>query len=156
MQSARLIRGGIGLTPRLSDAVKARYLSRVDELWGRHGNIDRAMAGAAKSAEAYKRKLLNYRSRLIARTETIRSANAGQMQAWQQAADKGLLNRARTQRVWMTSRDESVCPRCEPMHGQTVAFEGEPFVSGLGASVDMPPEHVSCRCAIRLQFSGKA
>ena len=155
VQTARLLRESVGLTPRMAKAVDNRFKQVVEKRWAVHGNIDRAMAEAGKSALAYKKKLINHRARLIARTETINASNAGQMQSWQQAADKNLLSRKRTRRKWVTGLDDLVCNICAPMHGQTVAFEGESFITGLGASVDMPTAHPACRCGMDLVFEGK-
>lgn len=143
-EMARIIRLGIGLTDRQQNAVIAY---RND------------LIAAGRSAEAverltarYAQQLVNYRARLIARHETILASNQGQRQAWDQAKQRGLIQPERTRKVWDTAEDERTCPRCEPMDGQEVAFEGEPFVTGDGDTVDAPPAHVSCRCAVGLKF----
>ncbi|MBE3132841.1 MAG: hypothetical protein IMZ55_05165 [Acidobacteria bacterium] len=41
--------------------------------------------------------------------------------------------------VWVTARDEAVCPVCSPLHGVEEAF----WPPELG---DGPPAHVNCRC----------
>lgn len=50
------------------------------------------------------------------------------------------------QRRWCT--DGSGCPRiCQPMDGQVVALE-EPFIDGMGGTVDDQPAHPRCRCRV--------
>ncbi len=143
-ESARVIRRIVGLTDRQAQAV---VTYRFDLLWaGRTGE------DVARAADRYATQLLRYRSESISRTETIAAATHGQRETWRQAVDQGLLDPDRTQRVWQTTEDARTCPICEPMDGQEVGLE-EPFTDGEGASVDMPPAHPQCRCAVSLSLT---
>jgi hypothetical protein len=121
-ESAREIRKIVGLTSRQAQAV-ANYRERL---------VGQGLSDAQveKQSDKYYRKLLKYRSENIARTETLAAGNAGQHEAWEQAADAGLIDRAKTQRVWITHIDERTCPRCEPLNGRQVGFR-EQFSSTL-------------------------
>lgn len=142
-ESARLIRDIVGLTDRQAMAV-VNY--RFDLL-----EAGRSADDVARLAERYGKQLLNGRALNISRTETIASSTNGQQELWRQAVDKGLLDPEKTQRVWLTTPDDRLCPICEPMDGQSVGLE-EPFVSDEGDSVMMPPLHPQCRCAVGLSF----
>lgn len=88
------------------------------------------------------------RAEVIARTETMKVANAGQQLAWGQAVDQGFLTGDELQ-VWITTPDDRLCPLCEALDGVTAPL-GEPFESD-GESYDGPPAHPQCRCSIGLQ-----
>ena len=89
-----------------------------------------------------------------ARTEIIASAHQGQKEAWQQAVDEGLLDSSETNREWITTDDDRLCPICEPMNGQIVGL-GEAFLDGDGEDVEEPPVHPNCRCTVGISFEAK-
>lgn len=81
------------------------------------------------------------RAELIARTETMTAANAGQRLGWEQAVDEGLLS-GDERRTWIATGDESTCPICSDLDGTTAKLDGEyPDPGGEG-----PPAHPRCRC----------
>jgi hypothetical protein len=130
---ARDIKPLIGLHSRWSTAVlNYRYsleangmsASRVGELSAR-----------------YYDKLLTTRSRTIARTEILKSANEGKAQGWAQAQAQGLLPQNAT-KVWVAAGDAEAI--CADLDGTEVGL-GEDFSSELG-DVSMPPLHPNCRC----------
>ena len=142
-RTARRIRESIGLTSRLEQAViHYRRDLRAD---GRTAEaIDRLGA-------RYSTKLLNYRSKVIARTEIISASAHGQHEAWKQAIHEGVLG-PQTQRIWLVAYDDRVCETCLPMEDQTVGMD-EQFITGDGESVLMPPAHPACRCTTGLNFA---
>jgi len=75
------------------------------------------------------------RAEMIARTETIRSSNAGAMEAYRQA---------NLQRVeWYATLDGRQCPECEVLHAM------EPIsIGGRWDGYDYPPAHPNCRCTV--------
>jgi len=81
------------------------------------------------------------RAETIARTETMRAANAGQREAWSQAEDDGLIEEGQT-RVWIVTDDDRLCQDCEDMDGEEAAL-GEDYDGDGG---DGPPLHPDCRC----------
>jgi SPP1 gp7 family putative phage head morphogenesis protein len=87
------------------------------------------------------------RAEVIARTETMQASNEGQLQAWDQAVEAGLLT-GNEKKEWITTPDDRLCPVCEPMDGETVGL-GEDFDVD-GERVSTPPAHPNCRCTIAL------
>jgi len=87
------------------------------------------------------------RAETIARTETMRASNQGQLEAWDQATDAGLLTGDET-KEWIVTPDDRLCPICEPLEGVTAAL-GDDFDAD-GENVDAPPAHPRCRCTIAL------
>lgn len=96
---------------------------------------------------------VEYRAGVIARTETMRAFNEGNVAAIQDAG-------ARFCR-WIASPDEAVCPICAPRNEQVYRFPGDP---GAGVGIDpygpavatLPklPAHPRCRCTVRAEFRG--
>lgn len=93
-------------------------------------------------------RMLRRRALNIARTETLAAANAGQTILWRQAELSGKISHL-TQRVWILTPDDRLCPQCAAMSGQVVGLN-QPFLSPGGAELDFPPLHPSCRCATGL------
>lgn len=131
VDTAKLIRASIGLTERDAGAVIARHLKLID------GGATVKQAEAA--AERYAAKLTRSRALTIARTETMKAANEGQQQLWEQAREEGLLS-ATAQKVWITA---DPCPICEPLEGEVVGLD-EDF------SIEGPPAHPNCMCTVGL------
>ena len=91
--------------------------------------------------QRYRERFIQYRARNVARTESIRAANAGRRSLWSQAVEQELLP-ADVQRVWVISGDVNTCLDCEALDGESVGLD-EPFSDG---TMD-PPQHPSCRCS---------
>ena len=116
----------------------------------------------AGGRSAWKRALsreLDIRVERIARTETIRVANAGYLAGVEDAVNNGMLP-IRTRLVWETTDDDRLCSICAPMGGQLQevggTFEATQRVLPSGESVDLrnkwqgrhPPLHPNCRCKV--------
>jgi len=144
--AAKVIRDMVGLTEKQSIAA-VRYRDKIS-------NQDRPADQVERMAARYESKLLRYRGETIARTEIITSAHQGQKEAWQQAVDEGLLDPSETNREWITTDDDRLCPICEPMNGQIVGL-GEAFLDGDGEDVEEPPVHPNCRCTVGISFEAK-
>ena len=128
--AARRIRGGIGLTERQSLALQ-RYRRGLSQL------IDKRM-------NRYSKKLHKYRADRIARTELNRAANQGEIESWRQLADKGYIDRDRSEKCWMWPA-MSKCVACEELDGTCVSIN-ESF-----SGADTPPLHPNCMCTIYLK-----
>lgn len=135
--AAKLIRPLVGLTPRDSNAVYSRW---SDLIAG-----GRSFDDAARAATKYADSLIRGRASTIARTESIRAANEGQRQLWDQAIARGDLN-GREQREWIVTPDDRLCEFCQELDGQIVGIRDE-FTLPDGSRVDGPPAHPNCRCA---------
>ena len=86
------------------------------------------------------------RAELIARTETMRAANAGQREAWRQGVEDGYVE-PKERRVWIVTDDDALCEECEPLDGVTAPVDGE----YEGDGEDGPPLHPDCRCVEGLE-----
>lgn len=145
-KAARMMRDLLGLTPRLAvAAVNYRLTLERDP--------ERDPEQGARMADRYETRLLNFRAEQIARTESMRASNAGQDELWRQAIDNGQLDKEHTQRQWLITPDERLCPVCASIADAGPVDFGQPFVSDDGQTFDQPPAHVSCRCTLRLVFT---
>lgn len=144
--AARLIRPLIGLTERQAEAVASRTMDLIAAGMSRRGAIARG--------RAYAEQLRGKRALMIARTETIAASTQGQLASWDAAVKRGLLS-ARSRKVWITTPDDRLCPRCAAMDGKTAQLGGKFQASAFGAGVDGPPLHPNCRCAIGLQAASE-
>jgi hypothetical protein len=143
VEQARMIRNIVGLLPRQAQAV-VNYRDALTQ-------EGRASDQLNRMVDRYQGKLLNRRAQTIARTETIRAANAGQQAAWRQAADDQLLNRVTARQQWIVTPDDRLCPFCAAvpdLNPDGVELDGT-FESELGP-VEGPPLHPNCRCALTL------
>lgn len=166
-QQARAIEPLIGLTSRQAQAVinyrnaleTGNYRATLDRAL-RDGRYDARLLRALKDGSRlsrdqidqmvrrYAERQLRWRAENIARTESIRAANAGQREAWRQAMAQGLLPLSLKQH-WLD--DERTCPNCKLIPGMNpngVDIGGQ-FQTPYGP-VDQPPAHSSCRCALGL------
>jgi hypothetical protein len=91
------------------------------------------------------------RAELIARTESMAAANAGQQELWAQATEAGLLTGDETQE-WITTPDDRLCAICEPMDGVQAPMGG--FFDVEGEQIEGPPAHPDCRCTLGLTLVG--
>lgn len=74
------------------------------------------------------------RAETIARTEIIRAHAEGQLTALEKLG----VTRLAVMVEWSTSRDERVCPKCQPMQGAVFTIK---------EARGMLPRHPNCRCA---------
>lgn len=141
-KSAKLIKGTFGLNNRQALA----SLNYSD-------NLEKAGIKGLKQerlVDDYVDKSLRYRENMIARTESIRAVNLGQIELWDQAADAGLYDRGRMRKVWVVTLDDMTCPWCTEMSGQYVEVD-QNFQSPEFGSVESPPLHPHCRCMMNLE-----
>jgi hypothetical protein len=97
--------------------------------------------------EKYQKRWLAYRSRTIARTESIRTANAAAQESWRQLGAKGIFAPGAMRRFWLVALDDRVCPECLAIPGMNPNGVGleEPFHTPFG-DIDNAPLHPNCRC----------
>lgn len=98
-------------------------------------------------ARAYIDKSFITRTRKLARQEEHNIDQQAQQFAWMWMQDKGRLNK-KAQKLWITAKDERVCPVCGPLHGQKVLVS-EQFTTSHG-QFWTPGLHPNCRCVVRL------
>jgi SPP1 gp7 family putative phage head morphogenesis protein len=94
----------------------------------------RDLGSVIKDKEAFRRagktvfKTAQTRMTLIARTETIRAHNQGQIKFYHTVG----VEKA----IWQTAEDERTCPECAPLDGQVFLLD----------KLSAPPYHPDCRC----------
>jgi hypothetical protein len=94
-----------------------------------------------------------WRAELIARSETIRSSNAGAIAAYKGA---GIVKKE-----WLLTEDDRLCEFCRPMKGKITGIDqnfynlGDQVTGDAGGvlkvnyeHIGYPPLHPMCRCAI--------
>ena len=107
-----------------------------------------------KIVAAYRSRLLRMRGETIARTEAIRSINAGSHASIDQAVQGGRIPAEDVIRTWLSTPDTRTRDAHRAMNGQQRPF-GQPFESPTGAHLMYPGDTslgagsedvVSCRC----------
>jgi hypothetical protein len=167
IEQARTFRDSIGLTARQVRAVR-NYRNALEtgssdalarELRDRRFDptvrADRPLTSKQvdKITERYRQRMLAHRSKVIARTEALRSVHEGKDAMFQQAIESGQLEADNLIQEWNTARDERVRGSHAAMHGQTRRY-GERFVSGDGhetlhpGGFGIPSEDIQCRCTV--------
>lgn len=141
------IKSSIGLTVGQERAL-ANYRAGLIEGGSTVDNAD-------ELAGSYEGRLLDYRARTIARTETRNAVNNGQLAVWQEGANQGLIDREATAKEWVVDGDP--CPVCEPMDGVQVGLDEAwvlTYPNGEIKYVQVPSEsHPNCFCGMELRFS---
>lgn len=150
--AAKLIKDSIGLTePQAKSLVNFRNNQIAQGIKGKR--LD-------ERVERFRKKKLKERSLNIARTETIRAVNLGQLQTWKQGAEENLFDTATVKKAWIVTPDDVLCPICIGIDelDQRILVDDEfqvPANAELGTpakTVLTPPAHPQCRCAMKLVF----
>lgn len=162
---AREIRSVIGLTANQEravenyrDALESGSRSALDRAL-RDGRTDSKVLRAIEDSEPldpayvdklvsrYRDRYVSYRANNIARSESVRAANAGQHEAWKQAKAQGLLSEG-VKRQWVSAGDSAECDECADLDGEEAGLDEE-FAPGI---MHPPDPHSSCRCSTVLVF----
>ncbi len=97
------------------------------------------------------------RAEMIARSETIRSSNAGLVEGYRQNGISRI--------EWFAALDERLCPFCGEMHGKQIPMGEAWFADGSEMQVGdehlvmnygdvyWPPLHPNCRCVMQPVFA---
>lgn len=107
-----------------------------------------------KMVTRYRERYVQYRSRVIARTESLRAVHQGTEEMYSQAVENGDLQLNEISRVWDASGDSSVRSSHSAMNGQQRRMN-EPFLSGNGNLLRYPGDRsapgedtIQCRCVL--------
>lgn len=100
-------------------------------------------------ADAY----LKERARLISRTETLASMNAGKREAFRQATERAGVSDDHIQREWDSTGDRLVRPDHQHLDGQKVKGMNTPYILPDGSPINHPGDMnagvkqvANCRC----------
>lgn len=121
-----------------------------------------SQADIARITGRYSDRLLKLRGDMIARTETIRAANAGRLEGVQQIVDSGQISEAAVDLVWDATGDARTRQAHLVMEDQRIGLGGA-FISSTGARLRHPGDTslgaqgedvIGCRCymAVRIDF----
>lgn len=105
----------------------------------------------------YSARYLKYRSETIARTESTRALNAGNLQLWNQNAASGKVDAKTVTRKWVTAGDSHVRDSHAEIDGDVVGLN-EPFDTSLGPLMypgdpnGDPANTINCRCTLIYRF----
>ena len=151
----RMLTAGPGGVPDLESMTRRLRDRRFDPSIARAVREGRALAPAhvARMVERYRERYIAYRSRVISRTEALRSVHQGTEEMYEQAIDNGHLGRGEIERTWVSAGDRRVRHSHNIMNGQ-VRGHGEPFLSSSGpirypGDPDAPAsETIQCRCVL--------
>jgi len=128
---------------RLSAADKARIRSAL-----KTGDVTDDFI--AEMRESYTKSLTNRRAMNIAHTESLRAANFGVNESWNQAAQQGTIPK-QSRRMWIVTPDQRLQHYMVPGMNPNGRALGEMFETPEGP-VPYPPSRTNCRCSIGLQF----
>lgn len=135
------IKQTIGLYPRLANA----HANYVNNLVAQGMPDDRVELLGGR----YYDKLLNYRSQMIAKTETQFMVNRGQLEVWKESSNQDLIPKT-ARKVWIT--DGAPCEICDPMDGVSTPLDGFWSLNN-GDVVEIPTEsHPNCECIMSLEM----
>lgn len=107
--------------------------------------------------DKYRQNYIAYRSRVIARTEALRSVHEATEEMYLQAIESGGLESDKLERKWVTARDERVRSTHGVLNGQKRPI-GEPWTTANGriyhpGDPKAPAaETVQCRCVLTTTF----
>tara|TARA_R110000796_G_scaffold41179_2_gene101978 strand:+ start:24242 stop:25234 length:993 start_codon:yes stop_codon:yes gene_type:complete len=170
-QQAKAFVDSIGLTERQVKAVNnyKRLLSEGDkavfERALRDKRFDSTVRASIESGKPltsnqidrmvgrYRERYLQYRSRVIGRTEALKSVHQGKAAMYQQAIENGDLDPNNLTQEWETSLKDNVRDSHVDMHGQIQPW-GQMFISGKGNAAPHPgafgvaEEDIQCVCAL--------
>lgn len=106
----------------------------------------------------YNERFVIHRSKVIARTEALKSVHQGKQAMYEQAIENGDLDPQNLENEWQTSLRENVRDSHSAMHGQKRPF-GEMFVSGDGhfaphpGAFNVAAEDIQCVCTLSTRIT---
>ena len=137
---ARSVQGSIGLTTQQAGWVSNYYDRAFASAISGGASASRAAATARAASGRYQTSIHRYRANTIARTETMRAASEGRMQAWNQGLTQGFISPL-WKKEWIA--ESNACDICLGVNGRQVAVKGQ-------FPVGEPPAHPNCRCDVLL------
>jgi hypothetical protein len=129
------IESEVGLLEREQNAVERRFQSNLAQ------GVQRQ--AAERDRERYAGQLLRKRAQRIARTETIEAQAQGRNDAWQLAAEEGLIPPSHTREWVAATESDRTCPICFELDGQRADLNQGYDSAILGTTLRRPPAHPS-------------
>lgn len=98
--------------------------------------------------DAYRRRMVALNAETQTRSAAVDAMRAGQRASWEEAIERGAVDRSALFKTWVTVGDDRVRPEHAAMNGQRVPFD-QPYSNG-----DMVPGQgdYNCRCIERISI----
>ncbi len=138
-RAATVIKDSIGLNERQANAMLNLEAKLTKQ--GVEGSK------LTKMLDIERDKKLTFRSKMIARTETMNSLNNGHQEVWAQAADEGLIDPDKTMKRWIIA--PGACEICVEMEGEE-ALLNEPWITANGPVMTPSEVHPNCNCSFEI------
>lgn len=147
-QAALRLQSTIPLTSRDSKAVD-KFIDKKFQQFMRDGLSEAKSRIKAQNVGAqYAAKLLESRTRTIARTEIMDASMSGRYLGWEAGVTAGYISNDSV-KEWIAEPD--ACPICSALDGKLIGWNDQwEFPEGVtaGSTNRMPPAHPNCRCAV--------
>lgn len=101
---------------------------------------------------AYEKRMHAWNAESHARTMALDANKQASRMAWEDAVEKGVVDRAALRKVWVTVGDDRVRPEHEALNGTEVGFD-DPFPNGEQVPGDST---YNCRCVSRIIIARQA
>ncbi len=136
----------------MAESYQQTTLDTLEEKIGKFVEEGKALADISKEVQTIYEWSDDWRADRVSKTESFRTANAGQREAWKQS---GVVKTM----VWYTTA--GACPFCDSLNGKVVSIDENFFDKGDkitvdGQSMDIdyadvgdPPLHPNCNCFTR-------
>jgi len=146
-ETAAEIRKFIGLNSRQLNALQ-RY-----EMQLRKEKFPEAQI--TKLVNQKRNEQLWYRAESIARTESMSASNYGNICAYKDMVERGVISKDKYQLGWMITPDDRLCSKCGMMKNKYSAIGGNFYNEGATSNneirfLEHPPLHPRCRCTTYL------
>jgi hypothetical protein len=154
-ETARLMRGVVGLGPKQVEAVsnyraalesgdfaKARRYELRDRRYAHSGTLSPDRIDTM--VDAYQRRMVTWTAETNARTMALEAQRVGQQASWRQAADDGVIEGVAVEKVWVATLDNRVRAEHEAMHELSAPLDGQ---YSNGDSYPGESDPWNCRCA---------
>jgi hypothetical protein len=175
--TARRIKEAVGLTPAQVQHV-ANFRRELEEGSSkalgralRDKRYDASIRKAIESGEplpeakisdmvaAYKRRYVAFRAMNIARTESLRAASLGHMEAVRDGIKDGTIDPQTVVKRWIATKDGKTRDTHRELDGKEVRGIDSPFVTRSGAILRHPhdpdapaSETINCRCTLAIDI----
>ncbi len=133
-EQKKLLRKFVGLLPKHATAV-FNFETRLRDAGYAEDRIE-------KSVERYRNRLLNYRAKTIAITESHTAVNEGMREFNAELVRSNIISADKYVRSWLVTQDKRTCMLCRSMAGATARLPDGRFRNGIYG----PPLHPRCRC----------
>jgi hypothetical protein len=165
-ETARRIRGAVGLAPNQSEAV-SNFRAALENATGDkkalgYGLRDRRFDATLRAARStgvpltpeqvgrmtdrYRDRMLAFHAETIARTTALDAQKLGQQLAIEQAADAGLVDTGRLVKRWVATQDERTREAHREMDGVEVPYDEPWIVPDAGPQMYPGDGEYNCRC----------